>query len=124
MPHSITRSHGLIGFRPALIAVVAVLALAPRVEAQNEALLRLLQVLRDRGSITAQEYEEIRKVAESPQTPSAGQVGALESGWRNKRRRWPQSGRRPMAIHHRSSAARSPANGTSALVFVDTRSFE
>ena len=34
-------------------------------QAQNEALLRLLQVLRDRGSITAQEYEEIRKVAEA-----------------------------------------------------------
>ena len=33
--------------------------------------MRLLQVLRDRGSISAQEYEEIRKVAESPQSPAA-----------------------------------------------------
>jgi hypothetical protein len=78
MSHSITRSRGLLGLRPALIAIVAVLGLAPRVEAQNEALLRLLQVLRDRGSITAQEYEEIRKVAESPQVPATSQVVALE----------------------------------------------
>ena len=35
-------------------------------QAPNEALLRLLQVLRDRGSITAQEYEEIRQVAGPP----------------------------------------------------------
>jgi hypothetical protein len=32
-------------------------------QAPNQALLRLLQVLRDRGSITAQEYDEIRLVA-------------------------------------------------------------
>jgi hypothetical protein len=73
------RSHGLIHVRRGLIAIVALLVLATPVQAQNAALLRLLQVLRDRGSITAQEYEEIRKVAESPQTPApAGQVGALE----------------------------------------------
>lgn len=79
MSHAIVRSHGLIHVRRALIATVAVLILASPVEAQNEALLRLLQVLRDRGSISAQEYEEIRKVAESPQTPTqAGQVSALE----------------------------------------------
>ena len=49
-------------------------------EAQNEALMRLLQVLRDRGSISAQEYDEIRKVAESPQSPATTNqpVGALE----------------------------------------------
>jgi hypothetical protein len=64
-------SHRLI--RPVLLALVAILALAPPATAQNVALLRLLQVLRDRGSITAQEYEEIRKVAEAPQaaTPTA-----------------------------------------------------
>ena len=79
MPHSIFRSHGSIHIRHALTAIFALLVLAPPAEAQNEALLRLLQVLRDRGSITAQEYEEIRKVAESPQAPApAGQVGALE----------------------------------------------
>lgn len=64
-------SHRLI--RRVLLAIVAVLALAPPAKAQNVALLRLLQVLRDRGSITAQEYEEIRKVAEAPEatTPTA-----------------------------------------------------
>ena len=56
----------LIRFRPMLLALVVLLWWAPPAEAQNEALLRLLQVLRDRGSITAQEYEEIRKVAETP----------------------------------------------------------
>jgi hypothetical protein len=63
----------------AFLTVLAVLGLAVPAEAQNEALLRLLQVLRDRGSITAQEYEEIRKVAEAPQTPApTAQAGALE----------------------------------------------
>jgi hypothetical protein len=56
------------------LGLLAVLSLAPPAEAQNEALLRLLQVLRDRGSITAQEYEEIRKVAEA--TASASPAGA------------------------------------------------
>jgi hypothetical protein len=35
----------------------------------NAALLRLLQVLRNRGSITAQEYEEIRLAAGAPDVP-------------------------------------------------------
>jgi hypothetical protein len=49
----------------------------PRAEAANEALVRLLQVLRDRGSISAQEYDDIRKVAETsdaapaPSAPAA-----------------------------------------------------
>jgi hypothetical protein len=49
-------------------------------EASNEALLRLLQVLRDRGSITAAEYEDIRKVADAPdvRTPEA-RVAAVEA---------------------------------------------
>lgn len=37
-----------------------------RSEAANEALLKLLQVLRDRGSISQAEYDAIREVAESP----------------------------------------------------------
>jgi hypothetical protein len=65
--------------RPAWLGMVAVLLWAPPAEAQNEALLRLLQVLRDRGSITAQEYEDIRKVAEAPQGATlATQSDALE----------------------------------------------
>ncbi len=39
--------------------------------AANDALLRLLQVLRDRGSISAQEYDDIRKVAEAADAPAA-----------------------------------------------------
>jgi hypothetical protein len=37
--------------------------------AANDALLKLLQVLRDRGSISSQEYDDIRKVAEGPDAP-------------------------------------------------------
>jgi hypothetical protein len=36
----------------------------------HDALLRLLQVLRDRGSISAQEYDEIRGLADAPATPA------------------------------------------------------
>lgn len=47
-----------------------------RSEAANEALLKLLQVLRDRGSISEAEYEAIKQVTESPDdaTPSGGVV--------------------------------------------------
>lgn len=41
------------------------LTTAAPAEASNDALLRLLQVLRDRGSISAEEYEAIRLVAQS-----------------------------------------------------------
>jgi hypothetical protein len=47
------------------------LLFSSRAEAGNEALIRLLQVLRDRGSISAQEYEDIKKVAEAPDTAPA-----------------------------------------------------
>ena len=40
-------------------------------QAPNDALLRLLQVLRDRGSISAQEYDEIRLVAAGPAPAAA-----------------------------------------------------
>ena len=46
------------------VVVVWLAGVAPAAaQAPNQALLRLLQVLRDRGSITAQEYDEIRLVA-------------------------------------------------------------
>jgi len=50
------------------IPLVLVLALVVPMPAfaSNEALLKLLQVLRDRGSISAEEYEEIRRTAEEP----------------------------------------------------------
>ncbi len=48
-------------------------------EASNEALLRLLQVLKDRGSITAEEYDDIRRVAEGSE-PLAPALAAPVSG--------------------------------------------
>ena len=39
---------------------------ATNAHASNEALLRLLRILRDRGSITAEEYDELRVSAEAP----------------------------------------------------------
>lgn len=54
--------------RPAAIGAVAMamwLACASAAEASNDALLRLLQVLRDRGSISSAEYDEIRLVAKA-----------------------------------------------------------
>lgn len=44
---------------------------AAAADGQNEALMRLLQVLRDRGSITAAEYDEIRLVATATPAPAA-----------------------------------------------------
>lgn len=41
--------------------------LPARSEAANEALLKLLQVLRDRGSISEAEYEAIKQVADAPE---------------------------------------------------------
>ena len=39
--------------------------------ASNETMLRLLRILRDRGSITAEEYDELRLSAEAPDPPAA-----------------------------------------------------
>lgn len=55
----------------ALAATCLFGAARPACAAANPALMRLLQVLRDKGSITAQEYDEIRAVAEAPDPPSA-----------------------------------------------------
>ena len=78
MKRSSTSHPCLVMLRAVSIAAAILLGLAPPAEAQNQALLRLLQVLRDRGSISAQEYEEIRKVAEAPQSPAPGQTATLE----------------------------------------------
>ena len=57
--------------RPVVVAFAVVAGLAAAgpaaaADASNEALLRLLQVLRDRGSISPQEFDEIRVLAEAP----------------------------------------------------------
>lgn len=61
----------------ALCTTTALLCSSAPAEASNEALLRLLQVLRDRGSLTAQEYEEIKLVAEAPDAPAPAPAAAV-----------------------------------------------
>jgi hypothetical protein len=52
----------------AFFVLLLLLAPPPVVEAATSgAMLRLLQVLRDRGSITAAEYDELRLLAEAPE---------------------------------------------------------
>lgn len=60
-----------VSFRvlPFVLAPVVLLAGPSPARASNEALLKLLRVLRDRGSISAQEYDEIRLAAEAPEAP-------------------------------------------------------
>lgn len=60
----------LRGRAVALLFALGFAAVPAPARASNEALLRLLQVLRDRGSISAQEYDDIRKVAETPDAPA------------------------------------------------------
>ena len=47
-------------------------------DASNDAMLRLLRVLRDRGSISAQEYDDIRLLAEAPPPAAVGPAPAQE----------------------------------------------
>ncbi|MGE0813724.1 MAG: porin [Vicinamibacterales bacterium] len=59
-------------------AMLLLLAVPVPARASNTAILRLLQVLRDRGSISAQEYEEIRAVAEAPDAPAPAAASAKD----------------------------------------------
>jgi hypothetical protein len=60
---------GIRGNAVRLLALVGLVGLVPAgpAWASNEALLRLLEVLRDRGSLTAQEYEDVRRLAQEPE---------------------------------------------------------
>ncbi|MCC7179696.1 MAG: porin [Acidobacteria bacterium] len=62
-------------------ALAAAMLVAPtaRAYAGNEAMLKLLRILRDRGSITAEEYEELRLAAGQPETSSAPVAAAIET---------------------------------------------
>ena len=78
-------------------------------EAQNEALMRLLQVLRDRGSISAQEYArdpEGRRIAAEPgDDEPAGRCPSSSESPRRRRPRCDQgTDRRQPAADRRSSA--------------------
>lgn len=53
------------------MAAVVVATPLPAAAAPNDALLKLLQVLRDRGSISAPEYDAIRLLTETPDASSA-----------------------------------------------------
>lgn len=63
----------------AAVTLIGVFGASGNAEASNTALLRLLQVLRDRGSISAQDYEDIRRVAEATEgdAPSPSTQPAL-----------------------------------------------
>lgn len=65
--------ENVVGLRRLLLLVLVGSLVAPvSVEASNGALLRLLQILRDRGSISTEEYEELRAAAvESPDSAPA-----------------------------------------------------
>lgn len=58
---------------PLIAAMAAAMLIVPtaRAYAGNEAMLKLLRILRDRGSITAEEYEDLRQAAEAPETSAA-----------------------------------------------------
>ena len=58
------------------LAVAAWLGGVGQALAANDAMLKLLQVLRDRGSISAQEYEDIRKVAEASDVADVAETPA------------------------------------------------
>jgi hypothetical protein len=53
--------------RPAIVVLAAILA-APA-QAGNQALLQLFELLRDKGSITAVEYEMLVKTAQAEDLP-------------------------------------------------------
>lgn len=62
------------------LTIGATLGTAPDGAAANDALLKLLQVLRDRGSISAAEYEDVRKAAEATDTTDpAAPLAALQN---------------------------------------------
>ena len=66
-----------ISLRSACVAACTAASLllpASNAHASNEAMLKLLRILRDRGSITAEEYDELRLSAEAPDPPAAPAV--------------------------------------------------
>ncbi len=71
-------ARGRVG-RLAGVIAFCLLFRASRAEAASDAILRLLQVLRDRGSISIQEYDEIRKVAEAPAAPAPPAAPAADA---------------------------------------------
>lgn len=56
----------------AFLTTILIVAAPVQAQGPNDALLRLLRILRDRGSITADEYEELRLAAAAPQGEAPG----------------------------------------------------
>jgi hypothetical protein len=76
----VTATYRLIGL---LLALTMGFTLVPApAQADSDVLLRLLQILRDRGSITEQEYEELKAAAEASDraAPAAPVAAAPEAG--------------------------------------------
>ena len=75
------RAVSLRSFLTLVVAAVLVLGTSRASlagDASNDALLRLIRVLRDRGSITAQEYDDIRLLAEAPAPAATGAAAAQD----------------------------------------------
>lgn len=69
-------------FCPTFFLLTAWLAVAPsaaNAQTSNDTLMRLLQILRDRGSISAEEYEELRRSATGPPVGETGRQAVPES---------------------------------------------
>jgi len=74
----VLRSFTLRSVCLAACTAAGLLLPATNAHASNEALLKLLRILRDRGSITAEEYDELRVSAEGPDTgPPPGTGGPV-----------------------------------------------
>jgi hypothetical protein len=71
----ISSSHRLVVVTSLLLAVV--FGIVPRAQASNDALLKLLRILRDRGSITAQEYDDLVASADADTPPTAPPTTAV-----------------------------------------------
>ena len=78
---TLRRGVSLRSFPCLVVAVVLVLGTSRASlagDASNDAMLRLLRVLRDRGSISAQEYDDIRLLAEAPAPAAIGPAPAQD----------------------------------------------
>lgn len=70
-PHDLPFLRRLLAVAGRTLPMAAIVLWASPAQAANEALIRLMQVLRDRGSITAAEFDEIKKVADASDAAAA-----------------------------------------------------
>jgi hypothetical protein len=72
----VARSFALRAFCLSAVAAAGLL-LPASAYASNEAMLKLLRILRDRGSITSQEYEELRLATETPEAATSSAAASI-----------------------------------------------